>query len=213
MNLKNYYFYYKKGFSDKTCDNLIKKYSDYKFNPGEVTIDTKQEDKLAVEPKSTRNSNVFFTAEPELYDLLNPFINHANLNAGWNFQWDWTEACQITKYKKNQFYNWHIDQFQDPYPSDHKYMSHQNKIRKLSTVVSLSDGSEYKGGDFEMDFRNKRPTGKGKAKDVSNIDVIKSLREKGTVIVFPSFVWHRVTPVLSGTRYSLVAWSIGKPYI
>jgi PKHD-type hydroxylase len=209
MNLKNYYFYYPKGFSEKTCDNLIRAYSDFKFDQGTVQVDDKQEQQ-GEEIENSRNSNVFFTGEPELYQLLNPFIHHANEKAGWNFQWDWTESCQIAKYKKNQFYNWHIDQFQDPYPDNDKHVSHRNKIRKLSTVVALSNGSEYEGGDFEMDFRNNRPV--KNAKEASNIDTISHLRKKGTVIVFPSFVWHRVTPVLSGTRYSLVSWSLGDPF-
>jgi predicted 2-oxoglutarate/Fe(II)-dependent dioxygenase YbiX len=36
---------------------------------------------------------------------------------------------------------------------------------------------------------------------------------KGTVTVFPSFVWHRVKPVTSGTRYSLVNWHQGRPFV
>ena len=30
-------------------------------------------------------------------------------HAGWNFQWDWSESCQFTKYKKGQYYDWHCD--------------------------------------------------------------------------------------------------------
>ena len=37
-------------------------------------------------------------------------------------------------------------------------------------------------------------------------------REKGAVVVFPSHIWHRVTPVTKGTRYSLVVWFLGKPF-
>ena len=35
---------------------------------------------------------------------------------------------------------------------------------------------------------------------------------KGSIIIFPSFVWHRVKPVTKGTRYSLVMWNLGKPF-
>ena len=38
-------------------------------------------------------------------------------------------------------------------------------------------------------------------------------RQKGTLIVFPSFMWHKVSPVTKGSRYSLVMWSLGKPYV
>ena len=40
----------------------------------------------------------------------------------------------------------------------------------------------------------------------------KETLSKGSIIVFPSFVWHRVKPVTSGTRYSLVAWHLGNPF-
>ena len=48
--------------------------------------------------------------------------------------------------------------------------------------------------------------------DESNKVTVKEFLPKGSVIVFPSFVWHRVKPVTKGVRYSLVAWSIGYPF-
>ena len=45
------------------------------------------------------------------------------------------------------------------------------------------------------------------------INQLKNGRELGTLIIFPSFLWHQVTPVTEGTRQSLVNWSIGKPFI
>ena len=38
------------------------------------------------------------------------------------------------------------------------------------------------------------------------------MTSKGSIIVFPSFVWHRVKPVTKGTRYSLVIWNLGYPF-
>ena len=40
----------------------------------------------------------------------------------------------------------------------------------------------------------------------------KEILPKGSIIVFPSFVWHRVKPVTSGVRYSLVLWNLGYPF-
>ena len=37
-------------------------------------------------------------------------------------------------------------------------------------------------------------------------------REKGTMIVFPSFCLHRITPVTRGVRKSMVAHLAGKPF-
>ena len=58
--------------------------------------------------------------------------------------------------------------------------------------------SNFEGGDFEM-------VGEGERGGVPRL-------EEGSVIVFPSFIEHRVTPVTKGIRYSLVAWFVGQPF-
>ena len=68
--------------------------------------------------------------------------------------------------------------------------------RKLSVVVQLTSPEEYEGGDFE--------TFEGK--------VLSAPKGHGTVLIFPSFVYHHVTPVTAGTRHSLVCWVNG-PHI
>ena len=71
-------------------------------------------------------------------------------------------------------------------------------------TISLTDPSEYEGGDLEFDFRD---TDKG-----SQPRICEEIRQKGSVIVFPSFVWHRVKPVTKGRRHSLVCWNLGYPF-
>ena len=87
------------------------------------------------------------------------------------------------------------------------FLSYTQQIRKLSVTINLSEGEEYDGGDLQFDYRNEDgPDLK------SNIVTAEIAREKGAVVVFPSHIWHRVTPVTKGTRYSLVVWLIGKPF-
>jgi PKHD-type hydroxylase len=43
--------------------------------------------------------------------------------------------------------------------------------------------------------------------------ISEQARNKGSITVFPSFVWHRVSPVTEGTRYSLVIWNLGKEFV
>ena len=168
-----------------------------------------------------------------MYDLIQPYVHEANKNAGWNFDWDLTEDFQFTKYGLNQFYGWHTDCSDEPYqlfdPNIHPI--HKNadgtpfvdqfgdfvpehqmytvspklvgKIRKLSCVISLSDSSEYEGGDLRFDLGSHRE---------DRYHVCKEIAPKGSIVVFPSFVYHQVTPVTSGTRYSLVCWNLGKPF-
>ena len=46
----------------------------------------------------------------------------------------------------------------------------------------------------------------------ANTHVLKEIRSKGSLVVFPSDVWHRVKPVTKGTRHSLVIWNVGDPF-
>ena len=167
----------------------------------------KPKNKITKPSKPTLTDYIPVDASGNLLDPLNAKIikdfDWPNKNADWNFQWDWSEACQFTRYSKGQFYDWHCDSWDLPYTQEGPT---KGKIRKLSVTVSLSDPKDYKGGELEFDFRNLDPDKK------SNIKKCKEILPKGSLIVFPSFVWHRVCPVKRGTRYSLVIWNLGWPY-
>jgi hypothetical protein len=62
-------------------------------------------------------------------------------------------------------------------------------------TCQLTDGSEYTGGELEFDFRNYDPHMREEAKHLKQA---KEILPKGSIIVFPSFVWHRVKPVTKG---------------
>jgi PKHD-type hydroxylase len=203
MNLQNYYYYFQSVLTPKFCDDIIKhaKLKEEKLGlVGNLSKNESNKKNL----KKIRNSNVVWLDDQWIYKEIQPYIHAANKSAGWNFDWDWSESCQFTKYKKNQFYQWHCDDHTSPYNNPNNLNVH-NKIRKLSVTCSLSDSKDYKGGELEFDFRN---SGNGKP-------VIKKCKEilpRGSIVVFPSFVWHRVKPVTKGVRYSLVMWNIGYPF-
>ena len=67
---------------------------------------------------------------------------------------------------------------------------------------------EYEGGNLEFDFRKVFDFESRK----KHIRECTEIRPRGSIIVFPSFVWHRVNPVTRGTRYSLVMWNLGWPF-
>jgi PKHD-type hydroxylase len=207
MNLNNYYWYFTGALSSKFCDEVVK-YAKEKQEElaltGLLDPDKKLSKKELQDLKKYRNSNIVWLNDQWIYNEIYPYIHNANKSSGWNFQWDWSESCQFTKYAKGQFYDWHCDSWESPYENTND-KNFYNKIRKLSVTVSLTDPSEYKGGELEFDFRN-NVNGK------PNIRKCKEILPKGSICVFPSFVWHRVTPVTSGTRYSLVIWNIGHPF-
>jgi len=209
MNLNDYYWSFVSAVPPKLCDDIIK----FGLSKQEILATTggfKNAEKLNKDElkklKVKRNSNITWLNEPWIYRELQPYVNLANENAGWNFQWDRSEVCQFTKYKLNQYYDWHNDAWKKPYS---KSGPDYGKIRKLSMTLQLTDGSEYEGGELEFDFRNYEPNMREEAKHLKQA---KEILAKGSIVVFPSFVWHRVKPVTKGVRYSLVMWNLGYPF-
>jgi PKHD-type hydroxylase len=211
MNISNYYWYFTSAIPPRICDDIIK----YGLSQAETMARTggygdrelsKQEIK---DMKRKRNSDLVWLNDRWIYKEIQPYVDQANKNAEWNFQWDWSESCQFTKYKLNQYYDWHCDSWDEPY--DKKDLNHpeHGKIRKLSMTCQLTDGSEYEGGELEFDFRNYDPHMRDELKHRIQC---KEILPKGSIIVFPSFVWHRVKPVTKGVRYSLVVWNLGYPF-
>ncbi len=211
MNLKYYYWYFNNAIPEHVCDQITKfgleKSECEQGIIGDFSKKIKEGKTLTEEDrkriKIKRDSIVSFFSEPWVYNVVHPFVRVANTNAGWSFDWDFTEACQFTEYAKNQFYDWHCDSWDAPYDEPENLDRH-NKMRKLSVSCLLTDPKEYEGGDLEF-----------KAKTSDGEEVIIAPTEavtKGAVIVFPSFVWHRVKPVTKGIRRSLVMWNLGYPF-
>ena len=203
MNIYNYYWYFKSALTPRFCDDVIK----YGLQQKDAMARTggygnKKLTKQDVSNlKRKRNSDLVWLDETWICKEIHPFVREANKKAGWNFHWDWSESCQFTKYKLNQYYDWHCDSFNK--------IGNNGKIRKLSMTCQLTDGSEYQGGELEFDFRNYDPPQRDESKHLIKC---KEILPKGSIIVFPSFVWHRVKPVTKGVRYSLVVWNQGFPF-
>ena len=148
---------------------------------------------------NVRKSEVVWITEQWVYDLIMPYMSIANENTGWKYDIVAVEDCQLTRYTKDGFYSWHLDgigSHNEVYNEPNDETKHGN-TRKLSMSIILN--SSFEGGDFEM-------------RELKEERKIPRL-EEGSVIVFPSFIEHRVAPVTKGIRYSLVAWFVGPPYV
>ena len=96
---------------------------------------------------------------------------------------------QFSRYEEGDFYTWHLDQ-------DVKSMiSSDQEVRKLSFSLQLSKDEDYVGGILEFT-------------DVDNETFIAP-RDRGCLIIFDSRTIHRVSPIESGVRESLVGWVVG----
>jgi|TARA_E500000318_G_scaffold68824_1_gene63697 PKHD-type hydroxylase len=182
MRLKEYIWIFENELGDFFCKDVIKLGNETKKHFAYIN------DGKTIPDKKIRNSNVCFLSDMWIQKWFDVLFHTANKNAGWNFQFDRYESFQFTEYKKTQHYGWHPDSF-----------LHDKIIRKLSAIIVLSDPKDYVGGEIEF------KTSEGKI-----IKIKKPL--KGTIIIFPSFVYHRVKPVKSGTRYSLVVWACGENF-
>jgi len=207
--LVNEWFYFNKAIPQKTC-NKIKNIGKGRFNPAFVDLHkgtTKEERKTGRKEEfglntKVRISDITWTNTQWLIDLIWPYMNIANEQAGWNFDIRSVENIQVAKYAPGGFYEWHKDGGADCLSlydmPDNKFL--HGKARKLSMTIPLNDN--YEGGEFQFSSYSE-----GDHK-ISTIEDNTS----GSVIVFPSFMEHRVTPITKGTRYSLVAWFLGPPF-
>ena len=208
MNTSSYW-YFKSALTPRFCDEVIKHGLSKSEEMAKTGNSNKKLSKQEIRDiKRIRNSNIVWLDQSWIYKEIHPYIHEANKNAGWNFDWDFSENCQFTKYKLNQFYDWHCDSYSKPYDDPSKKNMY-GKIRKLSVTCQLTDGSEYEGGELEFDFRDYDPNIRDESKHLIKA---KEVLPKGSIVVFPSHVWHRVKPVTKGTRYSLVLWNLGYPF-
>ena len=204
MNLKWLWYSFEKVIADTVCDQMVDLLKQSKKSRGTIGAFKDKKNLTKQEQRSfdkTRKSHVFFSNLEWLYRYTHPWVHEANRKAGWNVQWNLSEDCQLTRYGPKEHYDWHVD----AWPEGYKGGPFDGLIRKLSSVLVLNDAAEYTGGKLE--FWN-RPEWR---KD--NYTTSPSILKKGSIIVFPSFVFHRVTPVTKGIRYSLTNWHCGKPYV
>ena len=168
-----------------------------------------------------RDSTISWVHDARAYEMLKHFIATANSLCGWNYDASKIEGIQVASYSSGQHYNWHIDGDSDHHaarkllPSDReppillnetKDSIFEGLVRKISIIVQLSDGDEYEGGDIYL----ARPPKDGRL-DIHG-ETLPQFRKKGTVIVFPSYVRHKVEPISKGIRHSAVAWVNGPPF-
>jgi len=141
-----------------------------------------------------RSSKVSWIKDEKISRLLFSEVALVNKTMNWNFGLERSEPLQFSQYKLDDHYNWHIDSHFTPYTD--------GLIRKLSFSLILN--TEYTGGELEITVPNPK-----------NIDttIVYDKPKVGDMITFPSHIWHKVNPVKSGVRMSLVGWVLGRPFV
>lgn len=174
------------GFTPEEVDQIIDLEKLQTFEKGRIGQNNNDP-----APTEVRDSEVSWIHQDQHSEWL--FDRLAGITARVNYDHflyniDGIEAFQYTKYEPGGHYTWHWD----------RHLGYENWERKISLTVCLSDPEEYEGGELEI---------------VHTGDITKpvSLKpKKGDIVYFSSYMPHRVVPITSGTRRSLVGWIMGK---
>lgn len=144
------------------------------------------ESDLIEDSKYRRSKKMYLPLENNvwLYEKIAVFVNLVNARY---FKFEisgFHGQLSFNQYSEGSFFDWHMD-----------FGAAMSSTRKLVVSVQLSHPEEYEGGDFQL-----------------LTDKIVLPKVKGSVGIFPSYLLHRVTPVVSGCRKSLVAHIAGPPF-
>lgn len=179
------YVYYEGLFLPHEIDRILNFWDDQKII--KATVSGGEENS---HDNDLRKSSVMFidnTPENDwIYQKLAQLAIKTNNERYWFDILGFHQELQLTKYSTGDFFDWHLD-----------FGAGAISARKLSMTIQLSDSDEYEGGDLQFMMNNK---------------IENAPRKKGTIIIFPSFIMHRVTPITKGTRQSIVGWVSGPPY-
>jgi PKHD-type hydroxylase len=175
---------WQQSLSDEQCDQILAK---GKTIPTEEAGIVRSEQSLESNTKVRNVSIKTITVEdiPWLYDLMYGYIDQANREF---FGFDvhgLYESIQLLHYGEDiggGHYDWHMD------------CGSGIADRKITVIVQLSHPGQYKGCEVEVMFQG----------------VLE--KDRGSVFAFPSYMLHRVTPLISGQRDCLVMWVNGPTF-
>jgi PKHD-type hydroxylase len=194
--------YWDGAFNAEELDKVCKYFTEQGVERG-TTVGKK--DSITGETIQEPNEKV------RISDVKFHFYDPTNENTLWIFQ----RINYVVESLNEQFFNYELngyDAFQYTEYQAHeggKYDFHMDTImgknkpanmpetRKLSVTLVLND--DFEGGEFYMN--------NGQEKDAELIPT-----GKGRLILFPSFLIHRVAPVTKGVRKSLVVWVNGPKF-
>ena len=189
MLLRDYVFL-DRGVPSHVCDQIVKYGTGQPSAQGAIA----NADKTNVN-KTVRDSDIGWLEAPWILDWIKEPALQANRDI-FKFNLNRLEQIQFTKYTTGQHYDWHIDMADEELG---------DQSRKLSMVIPLTDPSEYTGGELEFQSLRSPPEGDRKLPLITK----SNFKDKGTIMFFPSHIWHRVKPITKGIRYSLVGWWVG----
>ena len=194
-NDKFEFLIYRENFlSGDECDKIIEELDTEDLEDGQLVGDY-EEGIINKNVRRTLNKDIIFDRYKKPFDDTNLFnrvesaLKIANIQY-FNYDVEGIDKLRFLKYGIGGRYEWHTD-----------YGRHECSMRKLTGIIQLSDSDDYEGGDFEFGLTDEEGSG-----------LIKGNRNKGCLLVFPSFLSHRVAPLTKGKRYSIITWLEGDTF-
>jgi PKHD-type hydroxylase len=187
-NQTNYYWF-EEGFNKQELAEIERLVANLEFVRGSTQADNGEFDTDNDYRKSQIKWIPFNDEHKWIYDKLGELAAEANKEMFHFDLWSMPEQIQYTEYYASELghYDWHMD-------IGYGELSQ----RKISITVQLSDNNEYEGGNLQLWPGGNYP--------------LEAPRGKGNVVIFPSFMMHRIAPVTRGTRKSFVLWLGGSHY-
>lgn len=186
QNNKFEFVVYRENFlSSVECDTLIKELDSERLSEGTLAGNYEQD----IVNKNVRQTlNINFSND-NLFNKINTAVKIANTQY-FDYHIESIDMLRFLKYGIGGTYNWHTD-----------IGRNECSMRKLTAIIQLSDEQDYEGGDFEFGITNEQGN-----------DLVKGNKNKGCLLIFPSFLSHRVAPITKGIRYSIITWAEGNTF-
>lgn len=220
MLYENYLYGLPGFFTEEECDTIIRIADTVETKEGAVGEGTK-ENKDGHITDEIRSSLINWIGPQqlpiEIEQKIDDAMNMALKDTGWGYHIDYRQHYQFTTYnapdinqkRVGDFYTWHTD-------AGHQ-LDERGQLRKLSFTLQLSSPEDYEGGYFQwLETVRCFDT----MRDNATVDLTNgiktlpySVKDRGSIFFFPSFVHHQVTPVTRGTRKSFVGWCVGNQYV
>ena len=177
------YYYYKEIFNDKEINDIILICEKLDSEINELDYSD-----ISVDMKR-RNSVSYLPINDKtswIYDKIYDLSVSANQEMGWNFNVDGiNQFMEYNTYTDNSgHYLWYSDIV-------------NSNTNKLSVTLHLSLKEEYNGGDTEFNC---------------GYEILRPKFSVCDVVIFPSYLLQRTTPILSGVKRTITLNVTGKTF-
>lgn len=171
--------------NDGHCNRLLKTANKNGFFPAKLGNIENNPDYLDTDIRNCLTSDIPIKQNLWFESTLTTALRQ--INSYFKFDLHGIMDLQVIQYDVDSYFKIH----NDVYPKD------TDMQRKITFIMQLSDPDDYTGGELVM-----------------HIDSIPDVmtKEKGSLIAFPSYILHEVTPILSGRRYSCIGWCFGPEF-